>query len=131
MRVPEITHDTRTSSYHRPNKTRGSYFKIRDDATTSTALVPVRTGTNIPERATTVCTGAKCVRVPESTDDTRTGSYLHRTSSAVLYSYEYEYTNTLLVLPYVEAPDACAYLKHSGSADRGPTKSLPSIILNQ
>ena len=80
VRVPEITQHTRTGSYHRPNQTRGS-----DSAMTllpyeycmSTALVPVRTGTNIPGRATTVCTGATCVRVPESTNDTRTGLYHH------------------------------------------------------
>ena len=139
VRVPAISQHTRTGSYHRPNKTRGSYYAmtllrvlhtyrnacaylklhsirvpartivkqdsriilrddattstalvpgrtgtkqdsriiLRDDATTSTALVPGRTGTNIPGSATTVCTGATCVRVPQSTSDTRTGSYHH------------------------------------------------------
>ena len=78
VRVPEIIQHTRTDSYHRPNKTRGSYYAMTLLLyCTSTALVPVRTGTNIPGRATTVCTGARCVRVPESTIDTRTDSYHH------------------------------------------------------
>ena len=50
-----------------PSSKQDSRIILRDDATTSTALVPVRTGTNIPGRAT--------------------------------------------VLPYVQAPHACAYLK--------------------
>ena len=102
----------RTANYtayayrHVPSSKQDSRIILRDDATTSTALVPVRTGTNIPGLATTVCTGATCVRVPESTNDTRTGSYHHpnkgqgsyHAMSPRLRYYEYEYCTRLRIM---------------------------------
>ena len=78
VRVPEIAQNTRTDSYHRPNKTRGSYCAM----TLLLYEYCTRTGTyryqySRTRYSTTVCTGARCVRVPESTNDTRTGSYHH------------------------------------------------------
>ena len=88
-----------------PSSKQDSRIILRDDATTSTAHVP------------------ECVRVPEITQHTRTGSY-HRPNKTrgsyyamtllrVLHSYRDVPVPTFpeALLPYVQAPHACAYLK--------------------
>ena len=88
-----------------PSSKQDSRIILRDDATTSTAHVP------------------ECVRVPEITQHTRTGSY-HRPNKTrgsfyamtllrVLHSYRDVPVPTFpeALLPYVQAPHACAYLR--------------------
>ena len=116
---PSSAEPVRTGTY----QYRYSYsYHLR---TTAHQRCPVLVSVRVYKYATRtpVCRGAKCVRVPEISQHTRTGSY-HRPNKTrgsyyamtllrVLHSYRDVPVPTFpeALLPYVQAPHACAYLK--------------------